>query len=157
MSGVSAAEIEQHILKNYRHINAVGAWGERAFFVNPDSILPRGAYFATLKFNDGENDRASNINRPNVFRFNIGLAKEDYALLFGAPPKRPAKGGVAAGEWNFTKLNILTPHPVYGWMQWAAVLNPDKNMFRKCLPLLDGAYKKALSSTQKNIARLGSI
>ncbi len=149
MSGISAAEIENYIVKNYRHINPVNAWGELAFFVNPNLVLPCGAYFATLKFKDGEGDGASKLFRENVFRFNFGTAKEDFAVRFGAPPKRPKKGGAISGGWDFTKLNVLTPHPVYGWMGWAAVINPDKKMFRKCMPLLDNAYNKSLAAAQK--------
>lgn len=155
MSGVSPAEIENFILTNYRHVAAADAWGERGFFVNPDSVLPRGAYFATLKFKDGEGDRASKLFRENVFRFNFGMAKEDFYARFGAPPKRPAKGAAVSGGWNFTKLNALTPHPVYGWMGWAAVLNPGGTVFQDIVSLLDGAHKKASAAAQKNIAKKG--
>ena len=39
------------------------SWGERGIFYNPGHVLRRGVYVLTLKEKDGDNDRASNLNR----------------------------------------------------------------------------------------------
>lgn len=148
---ISAAEIESFILKTYRNVVPSDAWGERSFFVNPNSLLPRGAYFATIKSKDGENDRASRLDRAGVFRLNIGLPRTEFAKLFSGVFRRPAKGGVVSGTYDFSRRNVVLPHPVYGWMNWIAVLNPDSRLWKKCAPLLDAAYQKSFANVSRRI------
>lgn len=135
------------------HVRPLAAWGEVSFFVNPDGRLKRGAYFATIKQKDGAHDRASNLDRGGRWRLNLGLPKGDFTALFGAPPARPAQGGVVAGPWDFTALDVLTPHPVYGWMGWVAILNPMAETVARLGPLMVKAHGKALQAAQKRIAK----
>ncbi len=76
----------------------MNSWGERSYFVNPELKLKRGSYFATVKSKDGENDKASYLNRPGVFRLSIGLTPKKYEEIFGRRSLRPLKGGVIAGN-----------------------------------------------------------
>ncbi len=65
------------------------AWGDTFFSYDPDRNLPpqRRFPFATIVTKDyGEFDNASNLNRPGVFRLNIGVSKETFQRLFGSPP-----------------------------------------------------------------------
>jgi hypothetical protein len=114
--------------------------------------LPRGVYFATLKAKDGDNDRALNLNRPDVFRLNIGVSKPTYRSLFGTPPARPAAGGVVATGHDFAALDTLLPHPVYGWMAWVSVLNPSPATFESVKPLLAEAHGLAAAKFRKRVA-----
>jgi hypothetical protein len=86
---MDSSSITQHITHAFADIHPVSAWGETLFFYNPGRRLPRGIYFATLKDNDDDNDRASNLQRPDVFRLNIGISKLTYRSLFGPQPARP--------------------------------------------------------------------
>ena len=138
------SSITQYINKTYPHIYPVAAWGETSFFYNPDRQLPRGIYFATIKQNDGKNDRASNLDRSDVFRLNIGISKSTYLSLFGPQPSRPPAGGVVETGHDFTALDHLIPHPVYGWMSWVCVLNPSATTFETVKPLLSEAYDLAV-------------
>ena len=97
-------------------VRPVEAWGEIAYFYNREDRLPRGVYFATLKSKDGDNDRASRLDRSGVYRLNVGIGKAGYRSLFGAPPARPVAGGVVETGHDFTTLDVLLPHPVYAWM-----------------------------------------
>jgi len=45
--------------------------------------------------------------------------------------------------WNFTAPDILTPHPVYGWMSWVVVLNPSANTLADVDDLIEAAFGKA--------------
>ncbi|MGI9297020.1 MAG: DUF6194 family protein [Gammaproteobacteria bacterium] len=155
ISGVSAAEIEKLILEKYAHISPANSWGERAFFVNPNSFLPRGTYFATIKSKDGDNDRASRLHRPGVFRLNIGLPRAEFAKLFPVPFRRPAKGGTVSGNYDFSRRNAVLPHPVYGRMNWIAVLNLDLRLWKKCAPLLDAAYQKSFANVRRRMRGAG--
>ena len=64
------------------------SWGERGIYYNPGEVLPRGVYILTIKEKDGENDRASQLDREGVYRVNLGLRKPSFRALFGALSKR---------------------------------------------------------------------
>ena len=121
-------------------------------FYNPEKLLPNGVYFCTIKEKDGENDNASNLDRQDIFRLSIGISKAKYEGLFGTRPKRPAKGGVIDTHHDFTALNELMPHPVYGWMSWVQVLNPNESTFESILPLITDAYASAMVKFKKKTA-----
>jgi len=144
--------IAKHIVGTFADVRPISAWGETSFFYNPGGKLPRGIYFATIKDKDGDNDRASNLQRPGVFRLNIGISKPTYRVLFGPQPARPAAGGVVGTGHDFTVLDQLLPHPVYGWMSWVSVLNPSAATFDKVKPLLSEAYDLAVGKFAKRVA-----
>lgn len=144
-------EISQFILEQYQGLLAVDAWGEQSFFYNPEGRLPRGVYFATLKNKDGDNDKASALDRDGVFRFNFGVSKSSYEAVLGKRPARPAAGGVVATGHDFTQLNTLLPHPVYGWMSWICVLNPDEAKMKTLRPMLDESYELAVMKYARRI------
>ena len=76
-------------------------------------------------------DQASDLNRPGVFRLNIGVSKSTFQSLFGAAPE---------AEHDFTALDRLMPHPVYGKMYWVCVLNPGPATSDAVRGLLAEAY-----------------
>jgi hypothetical protein len=120
------------------------AWGDTFFSYDPDRDLPpnRAFPFATIVTKDyGDFDCASNLNRPDVFRLNVGVSRDTYHALFGAPP--PA--GAAAPGYDFTALDQLLPHPVYAAQHWVCVLNPSAETFERVQPLLAEAYERAVS------------
>lgn len=141
--------ISQYITHTFADIHPVAAWGETSFFYNPGRVLPRGIYFATLKSKDGDSDRASALSRSSVFRLNIGVSKPTYRSLFGPPPARPVAGGVVDTGHDFTVLDTLLPHPVYGWMSWVCLLNPAQATFETAKPLLAEAYALAVQKFAK--------
>ena len=53
----------------------VNSWGEAGIFYNPGHVLKRGVYVLTVKEKDGDNDRASQLNRKGVYRVNVGDRK----------------------------------------------------------------------------------
>lgn len=145
--------IASYITDSFRDIYPVAAWGETSFFYNPDRRLPRGIYFATLKDKDGEHDAASQLYRPSVFRLNIGISKPTYRALFGPQPARPTAGGVVETGHDFSALDQLLPHPVYGWMSWVSVLNPSDATFHAVKPLLAEAHALAVGKFEKRVLR----
>jgi hypothetical protein len=118
------------------------------FFYNPDPNVPPDHKFpwATIVTNDAH-DQFSNLNRPSVFRLNIGVGKQTFQSLFGVPEKSSdTKNDDNPGSYDFTALDQLMPHPVYGRMYWVCVLNPGDETFKtKVRPLLDEAYQGAVS------------
>jgi hypothetical protein len=126
--------------------------GDTFFFYDPDRMFP----FATLVTSD-YNDSFSNLNRPSVFRLNIGISKQTYLSLFGPRPSRQStsgEGDAGSGGYDFTALDQLMPHPVYGMMYWVCVLNPSDATFETAVrPLLAEAYDMAISKYAKRAAR----
>jgi Family of unknown function (DUF6194) len=111
------------------------AWGDTFFIYDPDRSFEgtRRFPFATIVTKDyGDFDDRSNLNRPGVFRLNIGVSKKTYDALF------PDADG-----HDFTALDVLIPHPVYGQNHWVSVLNPSDATFDELRPLLDEAYQIA--------------
>lgn len=152
MADPSLHDVAATLLVRYPDTVAVETWGETALFCNPGRRLPKGVYLATLKDHDGENDKASGLDRPGVFRLSIGVPRPHYVARFGPTPARPAKGGVIAGPWDFLTIDRVTPHPVYGWMGWIAVLNPSHRTLEDVFPLIDAAFEKARQSLRKRLS-----
>lgn len=126
------AELEGSVLVN--------SWGEQGLFYNPAGKLKRGIYILTVKEKDGANDKSSALDRKGVYRLNIGVRPETFRKRFGFLPKRPEKGGVVAMDYDFSALDQIMPHPVYGWMGWISVCNPSEKTYAACKPLIQEAY-----------------
>lgn len=150
-TAISLDEISAYLTEEFDNLSPIDAWGERSFFYNPNSFLPRGVYFCTLKEKDGDNDKASNIGREGVYRFNFGLPSNTFIEMFGGKPKRPEKGKIIAGNWDFTETNKLMPHPVYGWMGWVAILSPTQKTFTELDPHIRLSYEKAKQNFKKKL------
>jgi hypothetical protein len=122
------------------------ASGDTFFIYDPDRNLGEKHRFpfATIVTKDhGDFDRASDLDRPGVFRLNVGVSRETYRSLFGPQPGRGAAGAVDTGH-DFTALDRLLPHPVYAPQSWVSVLNPSADTFERVRPLLAEAYELAV-------------
>lgn len=80
----------------------------------PERQLPWATVVASnIRTPDGEPwDTASQLDRPGVFRLNIGLPRAAYREL--APP-----------DGDLAELDVLLPHPEYAALGWVCVLNPE--------------------------------
>lgn len=143
--------IIKHIAENFHGVVPKSSWGETSLFYNPGKALPNGVYFCTIKEKNGENDKSSELDRAGIFRVSIGINKSSYEKLFGLKPPRPAKGGIINTGHDFTALNTLMPHPIYGWMNWVQILNPTETAFKEILPLIEEAYASAVVKFNKKI------
>jgi len=153
---MNEAQISQHITEMFEGVDVVVASGDSFFFYNPDSNVPPDHRFpfVTLVTSD-INDQFSKLNRPSVFRLNIGVGKQTFRTLFGEPKLPPygsstIESGDTPGDYDFTALNQLTPHPVYGRMYWVCILNPSNETFEtKVQPLLVEAHEMAVDKYKK--------
>lgn len=150
---MTVEEVADWLMAEFSPLAPKPSWGEMAFFVNPENRLPSGVYFATLKTRDGAHDRASGLDTENRFRLNFGPGRALFEKQFGPPPKRPPAGAVIDGPWDFTKEDVLTPHPVYGWMSWMAIKNPSHQTLTAIHPLLDAAYRRACDNARKRLRK----
>lgn len=59
-----------------------------------------------------------------------------------------------SSDYDFTALDRVMPHPVYGRMYWVCVLNPsDETLETKVSPLLTEAYELAVSKYNRKATR----
>lgn len=118
--------------------------GNHFFFFDPGPPLgtDRRLPFATLVTTDAY-DRASNLDRPGVYRLNLGVKPDTYRRLFGAPPAATREMNVVDTGHDYTRLGELMPHPVYAPLSWVCVLNPGPETFGAVRPLLEEAYRIA--------------
>ncbi len=144
MTELSPAFLSNYLLSTFNHLQAIETWGETSFFYNPDGLRPKGIYFCTIKEKNGPNDRASALDRKGVFRYNFGISKPTFLQLFGHVPKRPNKGEIIGGHYDFTKIDVLYPHPIYGWMCWVAILSPSQESFKTLHPLIIESYQQVI-------------
>lgn len=143
------AAIIRYIAETFDGVEVVEASEDSFFMYDPGHLIPvnRRFPFATLVTGD-RHDTVSNLDRPGVFRLNIGVGKETFRSLFGAE-ESPADSGGTAGDYDFTALDRLMPHPVYGRMYWSCVLNPGEATWPMAQALLAEAYEMAVARRAK--------
>lgn len=127
------------------------SWGETSLFYNPGKKLPNGVYFCTIKEKDGDNDKSSHLSREGIYRLSIGISEDTYESTFGVKPKRPPKGGIVDTGHDFTKTNMLMPHPIYAWMSWVCVLSPTQELLNEIFPLIVEAHGNAVLKFNKKV------
>jgi len=137
---VRPEEIVPRLTSQFDGLSLKASWGETSLFYNPGLVLANGVYFCTIKEHDGENDRSSGLDRSGVFRLALGLTAERYERLFGSRPVRPAKGAAVSTGHDFTRLDVVMPHPIYAWMGWIQVLNPSEGTFESMQSLFVDSY-----------------
>lgn len=146
---MNARQLEQWILDNYQGVIVTDAYRERSFFYNPDGSLPKGIYFTTIKESDGPNDKASHLDRDGIYRLSVGVGKKQYQRLFGDVPIRPAKGEIVELDFDFSTTGMLMPHPIYAWLGWVCINNPDSENLDLLKHLLDISYQGVLTKFAK--------
>jgi len=136
-------EILKYCLDHLEGSILVESGGEKGIFYNPGHALKRGVYILTVKEKDGDNDKGSNLDRPGIYRVNLGVRKGTFIKLFGAVPKRPGAGEIVEMDYDFSVTDQILPHPVYAWMSWLCVLNPAEDTFEALKPYIQEAYEYA--------------
>lgn len=125
--------ITDYIINTFAGVETTTTMGYLFFFYGPDRMLP----FVTIATADNEYDRVSNLDRPGVFRLNIGVSKQTFQSLLGT-------GKVDVSAYDFTVLDTIMPHPDYAPQSWICVLSPSDATFQKLRPLLSEAYDLAV-------------
>lgn len=106
----------QTITSLFPNVETTEALGFTFFFYKSERNFP----FATFVAADTDHDKFSDLNRPGVYRLNIGVSKETFESLFGA-------GEVDTGSFDYTALDVVMPHPEYAAYHFVCVLSPDSS------------------------------
>ena len=130
--------ITDYIMNTFAGVETQTTMGYTFFFYGSERMLP----FTTIATTDNEGDRHSNLDRPGVFRLNIGVSKPTYQQLFST-------GKVDVSAYDFTALDTIMPHPDYAAQSWFCVLNPSDTTFHQLQPLLSEAYELAVKRASR--------
>ena len=130
-------------------IEIVEDQGDHYVFADPTQPAHNRLPFATIMTTD-RYDQFSGLDRPGVYRLNIGVRPATYRARFGPEPfpQDPVEAG-----YDFAALDAVMPHPVYGSMFWLCVLNPSAETFAEVKPLIEEAREVALSRARRSESR----
>lgn len=131
---MNESSVVDYITKTFPGVETTTAFGYTFFFYKSERKLP----FATLISSDQDYDRISNLDRPGVFRLNIGISKQTFQSLFGPTNK------VDINSYDFTALDVIMPHPDYAPQHFICVLSPSEATFERVRSLLAEAYDIAV-------------
>ncbi len=134
--------VADYITQTFPDVETTTNFGYTFFFYKSDHKFP----FATLIASDTEYDRLSHLDRPGVFRLNIGVSKQTFQSLFGTE-------AVNIKDYDFTALDVILPHPEYAHYHFICVLSPNAATFERLRTLLAEAYEIAVrryTSQHKN-------
>jgi hypothetical protein len=120
------------------------AWGDTFIHYDRDGDARAAAQrmpFATVVIKDYPGfDTASDLDRPGVFRVNIGVGRATFTELLGYPPAAHAQ---RTAQLDYTALDRLIPHPAYATQAWVSILNPGKETAELARVLLTEAHARA--------------
>lgn len=130
---INEASITNYLKDNFEDVQTSDDFGYTFFFYSDDHMVP----FVTIASSDNEYDRVSNLNRPGVFRVNIGVSRETFQKLFGT-------NKIDINNYDFTALDTIMPHPEYSAQFFICVLNPGETTFEKVKSFFAEAYDIAV-------------
>lgn len=122
------------------------AWGDAFFYYAPEGTMPKATQpFATIVTKNYPEDEQSRLDRPGLFRVNIGAGREAFVEWTGHQPGEPADHA------DPSVTDTLIAHPVYGSLGWLAVLNPGPSTTQATSELLRLAYERARARYQRRM------
>lgn len=140
-------QIIHYITNTFADTYVATADGNYFFMYDPEGKFP----FATLILSN-DYDTVSQLERPGVFRLNIGISKQRYLEFFDVPFSKAPTNADGEPDYDFAALNRVLPHPTYGQMYWVCILNPDTETFEEVVkPLLEEAYQLSVNKHGKRV------
>ena len=130
---IDEAFITSYITSTFENVKTTVNLGYTFFIYRDDDMLP----FATIASTGNEYETVSKLDRPGVYRLNVGVSRETFKSLFGA-------NKVDVSAYDFTALDILMPHPDYSAQSFICLLSPSEATFESIKPLLTEAYDIAV-------------
>src|SRR5574341_1734532 len=109
---MNEADISRYITETFEGVDVVVNSGTSFFFYNPPDLPTDHMFpFVTMVASD-VHDQFSNLDRPSVFRLNIGIGKQTFRALFGKPNLPPYGDNAVKShysDYDFTALDTLMP------------------------------------------------
>jgi hypothetical protein len=130
---MNESSVAEYITKTFPDVETTTNFGYTFFFHRDERMHA----FATIASSGNEHEQVSKLDRPGVYRLNIGVSRETFRSLFG-------KNRINPSDYDFTVLDTLLPHPDYSAQSFICVLSPSDATFGKIRPLLAEAYDIAV-------------
>ena len=134
--------ITSYITSTFENVETTVNLGYTFFFYRDDHMLP----FATIASTGNEYERISNLDRPGVYRLNIGVSRKTFQSVFGA-------NKINVSDYDFTVLDTIMPHPDYAAQSFICVLSPSEATFERIRPMLAEAYDIAIKRYNRRKAQ----
>jgi hypothetical protein len=131
-------EIKNYIIENFEKVRVFEKDGSYFFIYDTNDKFP----FATIVTADDDYDNASNLNREGLYRLNIGIDKRIFEVLFKNLPRKTGFKAYMDSGIDFTEVDKVFPHPVYGAMYWISVINPSDDTFQSLKEYLALSFSK---------------
>ena len=125
--------IKRFIENTFQGVTALEDHGNYFFIYDTENRAPFATILTSSKY-----DTYSDLDRPGIFRLNIGVSRETYRSRFPTD-NLPADSGL-----DFAVSDQILPHPEYGRVYWVCVINPSEETFEEVRPLLSEAYQIAV-------------
>src|SRR5258706_9438169 len=138
---IDESYITSYITSTFENVETTVNMGYTFFFYRDDHMHA----FATIASAGNEYERISNLDRPGVYRLNIGVSRETFKSLFGTKK-------INVSDYDFTALDIIMPHPDYSSQVFLCVLSPSEATFERIRPMLAEAYDVAMKRYNKRKA-----
>jgi hypothetical protein len=150
---MDADAMAAYVVDGFEGVVEVRASGDSFFMYDPsDQADDRRFPFATIVAGD-RYDQVSELERPSAYRLSIGLPKAEYVARFGAPPSRRDGAADLEQSFDYTAMDQVMPHPVYGAQYWVCVLNPGEHTLGLVQELLTVAHAFAVRKHENRHAR----
>jgi hypothetical protein len=133
--------ITSYITSTFENVETTVNLGYVFFFYRDDHMHA----FATIASTGNEYEQISRLDRPGVYRLNIGVSRETFQSLFGTKK-------IDKNAYDFTALDIIMPHPDYSSQSFICVLSPSEATFERIRPMLVEAYDIAMKRYNKRKA-----
>ena len=133
--------ITSYITDTFADVETAVNLGYMFFFYRDDHMHA----FATIASTGNEYEKISNLDRPGVYRLNIGVSRDTFQAMFG-------KGKIDVSAYDFTALDIIMPHPDYSSQHFICVLSPSEATFEQIRPLVAEAYNIAMKKYKRHKA-----
>ena len=140
---ISESFITDYITGTFENVETAVNLGYTFFFYRDDHMHA----FATIASTGNEYEMISNLDRPGVYRLNIGVNRETFKSLFGTKK-------IDISNYDFTALDVIMPHPDYSSQHFLCVLSPSEATFDEQIrPLIAKAYEVAMKRYNRRKAR----
>ena len=133
--------ITSYITSTFENVETTVNLGYVFFFYRDDHMVP----FATIASTGNEYEKVSRLDRPGVYRLNIGVSRETFQSLFGT-------NKVDVSAYDFTALDTIMPHPDYSAQSFICVLSPSEATFERIKSFLAEAYDIAVKKYNRRKA-----
>ncbi|MHA7208856.1 DUF6194 family protein [Arthrobacter sp. MDT1-65] len=118
------------------------AWGDHFFYYSADGTVPRNTQpYATIVTKDYPDDTRSDLDAEGRWRLNIHVGSTRARQLIGD----------SAADRDFSEVDTILPHPVYGRLGWIAIVNPGGRTQAAVLDLLRDAHEDARRRAERRV------